>query len=436
LNVTISRRAALVALLVLVPSLPLNSSEPRPIVVVVNLDQMIHQVSADYVKRGIRYANQINANAVLLELNTPGGLMGAMREIIQTILDSRVPVITYVAPSGGGAASAGFFVLLSGDVAVMAPGTNTGAAHPVMLSGADIGKTMAAKVENDAASYLRSITDKRGRNSKLAEDGVRLSKSYTEKEALDGNLIEAVASSPQDIFAKFDGKKLKRFNDTTTALRLADAMLEPYVMSPRERFLSWVADPNVAFILGALGLLGLYLEFTHPGMIAPGIVGAIAIILCAFAFNLLPINYAGVVLILLAVSLLTLEVKVGSHGALAAGGIVAMVIGALILVDSPWPEARIRLSTAVGVTLPLAVITVTLLRFALAAKNRKAVTGSAGMIGLLGIARTDLEPDGKVLVRGELWDARAQAKISKGTRVRVREIDGLTLLVDPALESS
>ncbi len=416
-------------------SSPLFSAEPRPIVVEIDLDQMIHHVTADYVKRGIRYANEINANAVLIVLNTPGGLQTAMREIIQAILDSRVPVITYVAPSGGGAASAGFFVLLAGDVAVMAPGTNTGAAHPVMLGGADIGKTMETKIENDAASYIRAIAEKRGRNSKLAEEGVRLSKSYTEKEALEGHLIDAVAASPRDIFVKFDGKTLKRFNDTTATLRLEGALVDLYAMSNRERFLSWIADPNIAFILGAVGVACLWIEFTHPGLVAPGVVGAISLILALYAFNLLPINYAGVILLLLGLTLLAVEVKVGSHGALAAGGLVAMVIGAVILVDSPWPEARIRLSTAVGVTLPLGVIVLILLRFALAARRGKSITGEAGMIDSIGVARTDLEPEGKVLVHGEIWTARARQKIPKGTRVRVREIDGLTLVVEPESES-
>ncbi len=432
----LTRRLALaVALAIAAPLMPLFSAEPRPIVVEVDLDRMIHHVSAEYVKRGIRYANQIQANAVLLELNTPGGFQSAMRDIIQTILDSRVPVITYVAPSGGGAASAGFFVLLSGDVAVMAPGTNTGAAHPVILGGAEIGKTMEAKIENDAASYIRSIADKRGRNSKLAEEGVRQSKSYTEKEALEGHLIDAVAATPQDIFSKFDGVTLKRFNDTTAKLRLKDALVEPFVMTTRDRFFSWIADPNIAFILAAIGAVLLWIEFTHPGMVAPGVVGAIALILALYAFNLLPINYAGAVLILLGLVLFALEVKVTSHGVLAAGGIVAMIIGAMILINSPFPEARIRPSTAVAVVLPLGIIVVILLRFAMAARKKKSIAGQEGMIDAVGVARTDLEPEGKVLVHGEIWEARAQQKVSKGTRVRVREVQGLTLVVEPVSES-
>jgi membrane-bound serine protease (ClpP class) len=294
---------------------------------------------------------------------------------------------------------------------------------------------MEAKIENDDAAYIRSIADKRGRNTKLAEEGVRESKSYTEKEALDGHLIDAVANSPQEILAKFNGKTVRRINDTVTTLQLAGAQIEPYGMSKRERFFAWISDPNIAFILGAIGLLCLYIEFTHPGMVAPGVVGAIALILALYAFNLLPINYAGVVLILLGLALLVVEVKVTSHGVLAVGGLVALVIGAMILIQSPWPEARIRLSTALGVAVPLAVISSILLRVAVAAHRRKSISGKAGMIDSTGVASTDLQPRGKVLVHGELWDARSPQKIEKGTRVRVREVEGLTLVVEPAPES-
>ncbi|HEV2233896.1 MAG TPA: nodulation protein NfeD [Terriglobia bacterium] len=411
-----------------------KTTTPRPVVVEVDLNDIVEPVSAEYVTRGISHANQIHANAVLLELSTPGGLDTSMREIISAIVASHVPVITYVAPSGHRAASAGFFILLSGDLAVMAPGTNTGAAHPVMMGGGDIGKTMAAKVENDAAAYIRSLADKRARNSKMAEDGVRESKSYTEKEALDGKLIDAIANTPADIFTQFDGKTIKRFDDSTTTLRLAGAEIDPYVMTGRERFLSRIADPNIAFLLGAIGVLCLYIEFTHPGMVAPGVVGAIAMVLALYGFHLLPINYAGVLLIIVAIGLFVMEAKVTSHGVLALGGIVAMVIGSLILIDSPLPGAGIRLGTSLSVTLPLAVVVVILLRFALAARKQKVVTGGEGMIDSVGTAQTDLEPQGKVFVHGEIWEARTSGKILKGARVRVREVDGLTLVVEPVSE--
>jgi membrane-bound serine protease (ClpP class) len=398
----------------------------------IKLDMMIHQVSAEYVERGIRYANEQNADAILLELDTPGGLVTATQEIVQAIYASHAPVIAYVAPSGASAASGGFFVLLAGDLAVMAPGTNTGASHPVDLLGGDSDKTMSEKIESDLASYIRSIAQKRGRNVALAEDAVRKSASFTDKEALEGKLIDAVASSPQDIFARYDGKPVGRFNGVTTTLHLADADVETYPMTRIEALLVWVADPNMAFLLGVIGLACLYLEFTHPGMVLPGVIGAISLVLALYAFNFVPINYAGVLLIITAMALFALEAKVTSHGVLAAGGILAMVLGAMILVKSPWPEARIHLPTALGVALPFAFITIILLRFAIAGKRRKAVTGETGMIGLVGVAQTDLDPAGEVLVRGELWKARTAERIPQGARVRVREIEGLTLVVELA----
>jgi membrane-bound serine protease (ClpP class) len=317
----------------------------------------------------------------------------------------------------------------------MAPGTNSGAAHPVVLGGADVGKTMEAKIENDAAAYMRSIAGQRGRNSTLAEEAVRKSSSYSDKEALDGKLIDAVLSTPADIFEKYDGATIKRFNGKTTVLHLRNAEIVPQTMPRLEAFLAWVADPNIAFILGALGLICLYIEFTHPGMVAPGVAGAVALVLALYAFNLVPINSMGVLLILVGLGLFALEAKVTSHGVLAVGGILALVLGALILVNSPWPEARIHLSTALSVALPLGFITVVILRFVILATRRKVVTGEAGMVDSLGIARTDLDPSGKVFVHGELWDAYARQKIAKGSRVRVREVDGFTLIVEPVTES-
>lgn len=411
------------------------AAQPGPVVVEVDLREMVEPVSAEFVVRGIQHANQINAQAVLVEIDTPGGLESSMREIIQVIIQSRVPVITYIAPSGARGASAGFYILLAGDVAAMAPGTHAGAAHPVILGAYDIGKTMQEKLENDSAAYIRSIADRRGRDSKLAEEGVRQSRSFTEAEALQGHLVDLVANTPADIFARFDGRTVKRFDGSTAALRLAGATIEPYTMSARQRFLFYIVDPNIAFLLGALGVILLYVEFTHPGMVAPGVVGAIALVLALFAFHMLPINYTGVILIVLALALFALEAKVTSHGVLAAGGVAALVFGALILVDSPMPGSRIRFSTALGVALPLAVITVILLRLVIAAYRRKAITGQAGMIDAVGEARTDIEASGKVFLHGELWEARSRTPILEGARVRVRAVDGLTLVVEPESEA-
>ena len=407
----------------------------RPVVVEVDLKDMVEPLSAGFVADGIRHANDIKADAVLLNIDTPGGLESSMRDIVQAILESRVPVIAYVAPSGARAASAGFFILLAADVAVMAPGTHAGAAHPVFLGAPDLGKTMETKIENDTAAYIRSIVERRGRNAKLAEAGVRESSSYTEEESLQGKLIDAVAGSPAEIFQKFDGKTIKRFDGSTAALNLRDPVLEPFSMTTWQRFLFYIVDPNVAFLLAGLGVILLYMEFTHPGLVAPGVAGAIALVLALFAFHLLPVNVTGVVLLLTALVLFILEAQSPSHGVLAAGGVLAMVLGALMLINSPWPEARIRLSTALSVTIPLAVIAIILMRLALAAKRAKSVTGRAGMIDLVGIAQTDLEPDGKIFVHGEIWAARAKARVPKGARVRVRQVDGLTLEVEPEVQS-
>jgi membrane-bound serine protease (ClpP class) len=415
----------------------LNAQEPaaQRVVVEIKLDDMVQPISADYIKRGIEHANDIHAEAVLLTMDTPGGLSSSMQDIVQAILKSKVPVIAYVFPEGGRAASAGFFVLVSADVAVMAPGTHTGAAHPVLFGAFNVGKTMEEKIENDFAANIRSLADRRGRNPKLAEEAVRESKSFTEKEALSDHLIDSIENNSSDIFRDFDGKTINRFNGGTTTLHLAGAVIVPYSMTARERFLFYIVDPNIAFLLGALGLACLYVEFTHPGMVLPGVIGAIAIVLALFAFHLLPINYIGVVLILLALAMFALEVKASSHGVLALGGIVSMVIGAMILVNSPWPAARIHLSTALAVTIPLGVIIVILLRVAVAAQRRKVVTGDQGMIDEIGVAKTELAPAGKVFVHGEIWEARAAGKVAQGARVRVKEVKGLTLVVEPEDDS-
>ncbi len=415
--------------------MPLYSAPSPPVVVQIDLQGVVQAVSAEYVVHGIEFANKMHANAILLELSTPGGLGDSMRDIIKAIMSSQVPVITYVYPSGSRAASAGFFILLSGDIAVMAPGTNTGAAHPVTMGFTHVDKTEETKILNDACAFMRTIANTRGRNTEVAQEGVRESKSFTDQEALKDNLINAIANSPQDIFSEFNGKTIKRANGTETVLHLAGARIVPYSMPWFKRILSWVADPNIAFILGAIGVLGLYIEFTHPGGVLPGVVGAIALVLALFGFHLMPINYAGVALILIGLALFGLEASISSHGILAAGGIAAIVFGSMILINSPWPGVRIHPITTLSVVLPLSIITIILMRFAWKATRSKAVTGSEGLINSIGVARTDLDPIGKVLVHGELWDARAAKPVSPGTSVRVRGVEGLMLLVEPNEES-
>jgi|RhiMetdeSRZDD1v2_1073273.scaffolds.fasta_scaffold20781_3 membrane-bound serine protease (ClpP class) len=406
------------------------ASTPAPTLVQINLDDVVHPVSADYIKDGLNHAKDINARAVVLRLDTPGGLIDSMRDIVEAILASPVPVITWVGPVGSRAASAGFFILLAGDVAVMAPGTNTGAAHPVSGTGGQIDPVMETKIVNDATAYLRSYTARRGRNATLAEKGVTQSQSFTAEEALKENLIDAVIPDVQNIIEQYDGKQVRRINEQVTTLDLRGATVEVFEMTTRQRILSRVLNPNLAFILALLGLIGMYVEITHTGMILPGVVGAISLVLALFAFNLLPVNWAGVALILLAITLFVLEATVTSHGILALGGIVSMIAGAVMLVQGPIPQLRIQLSTALAVTIPVAIITVFLVRLVYLSRQKKSIAGAEGMIGEEGIAKSDINPDGRVLVHGEYWNASSEKPIPAGSRVRVRKVHGLKLDVE------
>lgn len=399
-------------------------------VVELDLNDVIHSISAEYITQGIDYAGAHPAAAVLIKLSTPGGIDTSMRQIIERIITSRVPVIVYVSPSGSRAASAGFFILMSADWSVMAPGTNTGAAHPVLIGGGAMDDTMEKKVVSDAAAYLRSLVSKRNHNVELAEKAVTESKSFTEKEALDDHLIDQVASSPEEILAALDHRTIKLFNGLDVTFDLAHATVKPLGMTVRQRFLSRILDPNIAFLLGIIGLLGIYLEFTHPGLIFPGVAGAVALVLALFAFHLLPINYTGVVLIVLSLAMFVLEAKFTSHGVLALGGTVAMVMGALILVESPLPALRIHLPTALGVAVPFALITVFLLRLVIKVRKGKITTGAEGMIGANGVLQTEIDGEGQVLVQGELWRATARERMPAGTTVVVTKVDGLTLTVE------
>ena len=314
----------------------------------------------------------------------------------------------------------------------MASGTNTGAAHPVTIGAGKIDDVMKQKMENDAAALMRSVASKRGRNVDVAESTVRQSKSFTEQEALSQKLIDYIASSEQDLLKQMQGKTVKRFDGKTITLNLAGESIRPFDMTLRQRILAFIMDPNIAFILLAIGALALYAEFNHPGAVVPGTVGVIFILLAIFALNLLPTRFAAVVLILASFALFALEAKFASHGVLAIGGIVAMILGALLLVDAPIPEMRVHLLTALAVSIPLGAITVFLMSIALKARANKVVTGAQGLVGEIGIAQTPLSPQGKVFVHGELWDATSSVSIAAGQTVVVRTVDGLQLRVDPA----
>ena len=404
-------------------------------VLAVDVDSIVHPVTVEIVGRALDQAAQRHDDVVLIRLNTPGGLMDAMRETIQKIVASPVPVITYVTPSGGRAASAGFFLLEAGDIAAMAPGTNTGAAHPVLM-GTEMDPVMKQKVENDAAASLRSLTAKRGRNSDLAQKAVLESKSFTEKEALENHLIELIANNEQDLLHQLDGREITRFDGRKETLHTAGDEIVVYEKNLRQRVLSAISDPNIALILLVLGALGIYVEFSTPGVIFPGVAGAILVLLGLSALSMLPINWLGAALLILSFAFFILEAKFAAHGVLAAGGAVAMVLGAVILINSPLPEMRVHLSTAIALAVPFAAITVFLLSLVMRARAGKVVTGAEGMIGEIGVALADLTPEGRVFVRGEYWNAMATTPVKNGDKVRVTAVDHLNLTVEPVQNQS
>jgi len=406
-----------------------------PKAIAVDVDGMVHPVTTEIVSSALDRARREGAVVVIVRLNTPGGLMDAMRETIEKMVAAPVPVVTYVAPSGGRAASAGFFLLEAGDVTAMAPGTNTGAAHPVAMGG-EMDPVMKQKVENDAAAYLRSICTKRGRNSALAETAVRESKSFTEREAFDQHLVDLIASSDADLLAALDGRTITRFDGSKVIVHTSGASIEVYQRTLRQRIIAAIADPNIALVLLVLGALGIYVEFSSPGLIAPGVIGAILALLGLSALSVLPINWLGAGLLILALALFVLEAKFTSHGILGIGGAVAMVLGAVILVNGPIPEMRIRWSTAIGLALPFSAITLLLLSLVVSARRHKVETGVEGMIGVTGSAITELSPEGKVMVRGEYWDAVALRPVTAGARVRITAVDKLKLTVEPVPDTS
>ena len=424
-----SRILPLLAAAVALFSLPVSAQVLKIVV-----DDTIQPITAEYISRGIDQAQKTNASAVLIEMNTPGGMVSSTREIIDKITSSPVPVIVYVTPTGGHAGSAGIFILESADIAAMAPGTAAGAAHPVALIGPVQLKPddeMKRKMENDTAALMRSVVSKRGRNVEAAEGAVLQSKSFTDQEALAQHLIDYVASSPEDLFRQMQGKPFKRFQGQSASLSLVGQNIVGYDMTLKERILDVLMDPDVAFLLLAIGALALYVEFNHPGAVIPGTVGVVFILLAAFALNLLPTRFAALVLILGAFALFAAEAKFATHGVLTVGGIALLTLGGLLLVDAPIPEMRVHLITALAVSVPLGLITAFLMTIALKARRNKIVTGEQGLVGETGVVQTALSPQGKVFVHGELWDAIASSPLPAGRMVVVRRVDGLILEVDP-----
>jgi membrane-bound serine protease (ClpP class) len=408
----------------------------RADVLEIKLDDQITPASAEVITSAITRAEREGASALIITLNTPGGLDTSMREIISRMDSSRVPVIVYVSPSGARAASAGFIILIAADVAAMAPGTATGAAHPVMADGRDMDKTMSEKVVNDAAAFLRSHAEKRGRDPQTAESAIRASKSFTEREALEKRLIEIIARDEQDLLSQLEGRTITRVDGSQIVLRVSGERLVEITPTIRQRLLMALADPRIAFILFALGALCVYFEFQHPGAILPGVVGTLSVVLALYGFHMLPINLTGVLLIVVAIGLFVLEAKVGGFGVLGLGGIVAAVVGSLILIDVPNPELRLPLKLVLAVVIPFGVILTFMLRLAIRARRAKVTTGSSGMIGLTGRAETAIAPQGTIFVRGELWRARSQMNIAPGESVRVTGMNGLTLEVEAAKDAA
>lgn len=423
-------RRFLLLLLALATALPSAAQVVR-----IKVDDTIQPVTEEYISRGIDYAAQHNAQAVLIELKTPGGLVTSTRDIIHDILDSKVPVIIYVAPSGANAASAGFFILESADIAAMAPGTNTGSAHPVALAfGVSETKqddTMKQKVENDLAAFIRSYVEKRGRNVAVAETAVRESKAFSDEEALKLNLIDIVAKNDQDLLNQVNGRTIHRFDGSTVVMHTAGAPITDYEPSLKEHILGFLVDPNIAFLIFAIGAIALYAEFNHPGAIIPGVLGVIFILLALFAFHLLPVRYAAVTLILASFAFFALEAKFTTHGILAIAGMACLALGGLLLVDGPIPEMRVKLVTAVAVAIPFGIITMFLMSIAIRARRNKVTTGAQGMIGQSGIARSPLSPSGQVVIGGEIWNAYSSIPVPSGEPIVVRGVDGLTLIVEP-----
>jgi membrane-bound serine protease (ClpP class) len=402
-----------------------------PKVIAVNVDNIVHPITVEIVGHAIEQASRENAVAVLLRLNTPGGLIDATREINSRIVASRVPVIAYVTPSGGRAASAGFFLLQAADVAAMAPGTNTGASSPVLI-GQQMDPVMRNKVENDTSAWLRSLVTKRGRNAELAEQTIRQAKAFTEKEALDNHLLDLIAPDEKQLFMDLEGKKIQRFDGSTEILHTQGAEVVDYRASLREHLVQAIADPNTGYILLVLGALGIYLEFQAPGMILPGVAGGIMILLGLSSLAVLPINWAGAALLVLALAFFVLEAKFASHGILGTGGAVAMTLGAVLLINGP-PEVRIHLATALAISLPFAVITVFLTTLVIRSqRGKRAGGGQAGLINQIAEVRTALTPAGKVFVNGEYWDAESTVAVDEGGQVRVVGVEGMKLRVEPA----
>ncbi len=425
-------RALLVLALAGLAALPVAGAD-TPVVRLVEFQGPVTAISAHRIFRAIDDAAAAGDSLVLIELDTPGGGLETANDIVKKILSSEVPVAVWIGPSGAHGASAGFFILIAADVAAMAPGTRTGAASTVVLGQKnEEGDVMLKKINQDMAALMRSIADRRGRNIKLSEDAVLEARSYEEKVALDEGLIDVIAGSREELLQALDGREVTRFDGTTVVLETRGATIARSEMDFGHGFFEALSHPEVAYALLMLGLLGLYVEFSNPGMIFPGAIGALCLILFAVASQFLPISAIGVLLILLGVALFVLEVKITSYGLLTAGGLASLIVGSMMLVEGPIPELRVPPSTYLPSTLLVTVLCVVAVRLAVKARGAKVETGVEGLSGSVGTAAAPLEPDGKVFVHGELWDAVSRnGKIAKGARVQIVDVKDMTLTVVP-----
>jgi membrane-bound serine protease (ClpP class) len=400
-----------------------------PQIVLLQLRDTIQPISDEYLGRGLKHAADTRAEAIIIELDTPGGLLDSTRDMVRQILDSSVPVIVYVGPSGSRAGSAGFFLLEAADIAAMAPGTNAGASHPVVEVG-KLDPIMKQKLENDTSAFLRSYVTQRKRNADAANQAVMDSKSYTAEEAKQLGLIDIIAGNTDELLRALDGRTLTRFNGQAVTLHTQGAAVLTVPPTLREKVLDRLMDPNFALLILVVGALLVYLEFNTPGTIVPGALGTLLVLLALFALNLLPVRYMSVLLILAAFALLLLEAKFASHGVLASAGIISLIFGAITLVAAPIPELRVHPATAIALGFAFGLVTVFLVRLAIRARRRKSRTGVDALLGEIGVAMQPLAPDGQILVHGELWRSESADPIAKGEHVLVRGVRNLTLLVE------
>jgi len=403
-----------------------------PLVVVATYEGVINPVAAEYLHESIMYAEANQAELLVFQLDTPGGLDTSMRIMVKDITGSQVPVAVYVAPTGARAASAGVFLTLAAHIAAMAPGTNIGAAHPVAMGGGKMDKVMKEKVENDAAAYIHSIAERRGRNTDWAEDAVRKSVSATAKQALELQLIDVFAETLPQFLKEIDGREIQLGVQPLT-LHTADAQVREFPMTWRLQALKALSDPNIAYVLMTIGTIGIIAELYNPGAILPGVVGGISLILAFYSLQSLPVNYAGVLLLILGLVMLILEVTVTSYGLLAIGGITSLLLGSLMLMRDEFPFYQLSWSVILPVVVLGGGLTFLIVTFGVKSLRSRTTTGSEGLIGMTGVAKTDLIPSGQIHVHGELWGAISEEPLKAGTHIQVTSIDGLTLHVKPLL---